>query len=635
MAASAEQSGWRYRVLRFYAMAMLMAVAMASFFQHEVNLGTPTEGQALHITQARTLVAAHYQSTVPAALAQAPSVSLPNRIDHHLNFGGGFVWYQFELYAHPDHAYEALYIPRLAMNGEVYLNGELLENFGTMMGEYAERNWNRPKLIRHLGSRLKPGPNTVSIQVRAFPNYIAGLSSLWVGSQENLHEAFLARQRLQIQFVFISTAFMLGAGIVLLLVQAIQRRFTAKILLLAAACLLWTVRNLAFLTTNPPLGHTEWVQFAQAGLLLFGGVVFRLVLDFCEVPPKRWERRLRAAYMLSFPVLLLSRSDWALQLVGVYGLLALLAYLWSVRLLWQHGNARRQLVAHALAFGLLCFTLLGFLDFFMLIGERSFEGHFLTQYMGVVMFLVLCYFLIDHYNNLMTQADQFNDTLKERLLDQEKTLAKQFALVQQMNEERVQLAERQRLMADMHDGLGAYLVAALHQMRSPQFDRESTQALLGQALQDLQFNIDSLEPLEQDLTTLLGTFRYRMSSTLNAADIALTWRIEDPIPPLPYLDPKNALQLLRMLQEIFTNILKHAQASAIDLHVYLDEHGITVQVSDNGVGFDRATSQPGRGLGNLEQRAKQLRASLSIDTAPGQGTRVSIGLPLTLEDTTA
>nr|WP_306173709.1 ATP-binding protein [Limnobacter humi] len=613
--------------MRLHLCGTVMAGLLLWMLLAQMARGIPSDPEALRVTNARHLAMGEYQRMPPTALLTAPTVTLPHREDTLLQTAGGFYWFQFDVFAHPDHTYESIYIPRLAMNGEVYLNDERVGYFGPLTGDYAERNWNRPLYVQLAPSLVKPGLNRVSVQIRVFPDYMAGLSTVWVGSDENLREAYLSRRGLQITSVFFSTSFIIGAGIVLLILVTLRETRKWNLVLLALTCMLWGLRNLAFLATEPPVSHSHWVQISQGGLLFFASTVFLMVLNYCKVPRNRWERKAWWTYLLTFPALLLVHQDWSLRVVEVYGSIILLGYLWCVRLMWRHGNQHKALDAHAFSFGLLCFCLLSIHDLLLLAGYRSFDGYFLNQYMGIVMFLVLSYFMIDRYSRLLKEADLFNETLQARLARREAELAAQYQVMQHIDAEKVKLNERQRLMADMHDGIGAYLVAAIHQLRGNAVDTRTTLALLEDGLRDLQLSIDSLEPMEQDLTTLLGSFRYRIASSLTAAGIELQWQVDEQIPPLPYLDPRHCLNLLRVLQEVFANILKHANASRVTLRVSNGAGHVGVQITDNGVGFDSDDHPAGRGLHNMRQRVALLGGKLTVTAHTGQGTNILIELP--------
>jgi signal transduction histidine kinase len=92
------------------------------------------------------------------------------------------------------------------------------------------------------------------------------------------------------------------------------------------------------------------------------------------------------------------------------------------------------------------------------------------------------------------------------------------------------------------------------------------------------------------------------------------------------------MALYRIVQESLNNIVKHAQASSVDIDVVADERQVTCAIVDNGVGFDmnEVLSRKGsRGLGlvGLRERAERVGGTLIIHSAPGDGTRLSITIP--------
>lgn len=621
-------ASWTQRLSLFYVIALLIAAISAGTLYMQIKGTIPTDPSAIEIKTARFSAHAGYQNYPPFHLPTSAKVDLPHRVDNKLRTPGGFYWYEFDFDVLPDSRMEALYIPRFAMNGEVYLNGERVGYFGPMTGEFAERNWNRPQIVNFGPSSLRSGKNTVSIQIRAFPDYIAGLSTLWLGSDENLRVAYRSRYEAQVTSVYLSTAFVLGAGIVLTILIGLGKSKNNMLMLLAATCFLWGIRNLAFLTTVPPFEHGTWIQITQGGLLVFASLIAALSLLYCKVPKHRFEWKVWGAYTLTFPILIAINENWALRLVGYYGILGICMYSWNVVLMMRMGNATQSLAPHAFGFGLFCYIVLSISDLLYLANVLPFDFYFLNQYMGIAMFLAMSYFLIERYSSMLAESDRFNETLQTSLMAREAELAQQYRQLQKIDEEKVKLSERQRLMADMHDGLGAHLVAAIHHLQSSNFNRKNTLNLLESGLRDLQLTIDSLEPIEQDLTTLLGAFRYRISESMRSAGIRLNWVVDEQIPPIPYLDARNCLHVLRIVQEVFTNILKHANADEVSVTVSRGPKYVGVQIQDNGVGFVVERTRRGKGLKNMAQRAAAFGGSVETSTQAGLGTRFLLKLPL-------
>jgi len=193
-------------------------------------------------------------------------------------------------------------------------------------------------------------------------------------------------------------------------------------------------------------------------------------------------------------------------------------------------------------------------------------------------------------------------------------------------QERTLLLERQRLMRDMHDGVGSHLIALLR-LADSGAGGEAMADLLRSAIEDLRLTIDSLEPLEHDLATLLATLRTRVGRRLETAGLKLEWHMAD-MPPLPWLEPALALQVLRLIQEAMTNVIKHAQARTLSLSAHQQGDALEVRIEDDGCGFDAAVPRAGRGLASMRRRAQTLGAALHWVSTSGEGTRVCLRLPL-------
>jgi two-component system NarL family sensor kinase len=97
-----------------------------------------------------------------------------------------------------------------------------------------------------------------------------------------------------------------------------------------------------------------------------------------------------------------------------------------------------------------------------------------------------------------------------------------------------------------------------------------------------------------------------------------------------------------MFQEIMNNILKHARAKKVDVSIiYSIDNKFVLRVEDNGIGFDlekkqnQLTSSSGIGLKNMMNRARLIGADLDIQSSPGKGTVITVGLSLETDQLTS
>ncbi|WP_233079475.1 sensor histidine kinase [Rheinheimera soli] len=188
--------------------------------------------------------------------------------------------------------------------------------------------------------------------------------------------------------------------------------------------------------------------------------------------------------------------------------------------------------------------------------------------------------------------------------------------------------ERQRLMQEMHDGLGSSLVSALRVVENGKMQSGELAGVLKDCIDDLKLAIDSIEPVDDDLLLLLATLRFRLGGRLESTGVRLHWKVAQ-IPPLDWLDPRTSLHVLRILQEAFTNIIKHTKATEVTLSTRLDGDYVVVIVTDNGSGFELtdAIQNGGRGLASQLHRAKAIGAEVSWLSNSNQ-TSVILKLPV-------
>jgi PAS domain S-box-containing protein len=88
------------------------------------------------------------------------------------------------------------------------------------------------------------------------------------------------------------------------------------------------------------------------------------------------------------------------------------------------------------------------------------------------------------------------------------------------------------------------------------------------------------------------------------------------------------IALFRIVQEQVTNVLKHAQATALTISLQATRGAITCTIKDNGIGFDTGGHKQGIGITNMISRAEVLHGSVTLQSAPGQGCTLTVQLPV-------
>lgn len=144
-----------------------------------------------------------------------------------------------------------------------------------------------------------------------------------------------------------------------------------------------------------------------------------------------------------------------------------------------------------------------------------------------------------------------------------------------------------------------------------------------EALREMRLLIFDLRPPALEREGLISVLRARLEAVESRAGFKPTLSVEGQ----PALALSVQEELYRIVQEALNNILKHANAHHVDLKLCFRGRGVWLEVYDDGVGFDPSHPQGGLGLKGIEERIKRLGGTLSIKSAPDQGTRIGVTLP--------
>ncbi|MFT4234813.1 MAG: hypothetical protein QM607_07435, partial [Microbacterium sp.] len=264
------------------------------------------------------------------------------------------------------------------------------------------------------------------------------------------------------------------------------------------------------------------------------------------------------------------------------------------------------------------------------------ESLYLAPYLSIGLFAIFLAIVYRRYLGAIRTVEVVNAGLESQLAARERELTASHEQLRALERQQTLAAERQRLMQDMHDGIGSSLMSALRMVQRGQASTVDTAQVLKDCIDDLKLAIDSLDPADADLLALLAAVRFRLAPRLKAAGITLVWSVQD-LPPLPWLDPHSALHVLRIVQEVLTNVLKHTQATTIDVATALHGGEVRVRIRDDGAStftafapHDAAAGTgAGHGLANVRHRAQAVGGRCQWGAWEGGG-EFSLWLPLVL-----
>jgi two-component system, NarL family, sensor kinase len=191
---------------------------------------------------------------------------------------------------------------------------------------------------------------------------------------------------------------------------------------------------------------------------------------------------------------------------------------------------------------------------------------------------------------------------------------------------------------EIHDNIGQVLSLVKLNLNAVQANNQAgneekiqtSKELVGKAIQDLRslsksLNTDYInrlklsESLQIELDMIQKTGNYETQLKITGTET--------------YIDPQKQLIIFRIAQEVFNNILKHAQALHIEVLLEYAEDLFVLKISDDGIGFDAAENETrnfrekGTGLGNMFYRTRLIGGEFFIESKVQQGTRILLKLP--------
>ena len=224
---------------------------------------------------------------------------------------------------------------------------------------------------------------------------------------------------------------------------------------------------------------------------------------------------------------------------------------------------------------------------------------------------------------------------QRRITQLKRAHAAQEAFSQQLIES--QEKERKRIAAELHDSLGQNLLViknrALLSLNSPDKVDNTLEQLneislaASQAIEEVREIAHDLRPFQLDRLGLTKAIESMIRKVSASSGVKFKTEIQQ----IDGIFAKAAeINLYRIVQECVNNIIKHSGATEATLLMHRDERGVQITVSDNGKGFilpDGTANRSGKagfGLSGISERARILGGKEIIQSAPGQGTKITL-----------
>lgn len=600
-------------------------------------------------------LAAHINGNTPSALppevvvldsltVRTADQSLPTRLamlpGQHIRTPRTFKEFHgetaFEIPDVASHKLWALYITSFAHGGQISINGNQIGQVASSTPETTV--WHtRPFLFTVPNGILKNGSNDIEIQWGGRES-LTLLSMMAVGPLPALEPLYRSRLFLQNTMAEIALVHAMVISAVLLSIYG-MRKHQASYLTLGIGALGFSIIMLTYmLPPMPSWFYPFWRAIHISGIGLFTVGAWLFLIREAQ-PANRWFPILCIswgvcgpfAYLLYFSVTDISFFKWFETAWGtISGILGIYPVGLMVASVWRRWNWRKFIFILAS----MCAIGMGIADVLLQGTGRSALGGagYGLQTVSPLWFTALTVVLVMDFAKSLLREDEQRIRLANELKKQEKALASMHAVAQSHERKQAAMLERERIMQDIHDGLGSQLISSLAISERGDLNSEQTSLLLRACIDDLRLAIDAFSSDEDNFSAAATNLRFRMAPRLAAAGITLHWDdkewTSDAVVPTV-----NILPLLRIMQEVITNTVKHGQAEHLYVTLKSSTHQAQIILEDDGWGFDPSVTSTGKGLKNMKKRVLAMKgASIRVTSNPdmnanvpkGRGTRVEV-----------
>ena len=262
--------------------------------------------------------------------------------------------------------------------------------------------------------------------------------------------------------------------------------------------------------------------------------------------------------------------------------------------------------------------------------------HIYLSHMGMpVMLVIMGYILLVQHQKNVADLENSNVYLEASLKQRELELEKSHKERRVVARTEATLVERERIYQDIHDGIGSQLVKAIFSLRNNADGSSAVEHNLQACLQDLRLIINASQEYGTDIQAAVFSFCVTQEIHLEGSGLVINYNVGNET--TVYAEPKVNLNVLRVLQESFSNTLKHSGATSIFVEVKVSAADLILTITDNGrkrsedeLRLQKLTygNAGNRGITGLALRAAEIGGKYTINiTACGTVVRLTVPLP--------
>jgi signal transduction histidine kinase len=513
---------------------------------------------------------------------------------------------------------KALYFPSFADGLDVFVDGAMVLRTAPPEGPFW--HWNRPAHVRVPADLLADGGHRLEVIVRGATLFEAALSPFHFGPDAVLFDAYRLRLMATSDVAWLGLL-LAGFCTVGLGALAVVRRRDRVYHWAALAGASATVLSLHYGAFRPPLPEALWQSIWTVSVPLLVASLHSFIRRLLRRPRDRAETLTIAFALGTIPVMFLVPERFLLTASAVLHATFMVITLYLIAILIRDRKFISQDQFLTLYLAMCLTTALALHDAAYLYIHPSPVAMQLGQFMPMIFMFVTGWLVVVQLSTSLRRQETLAARLRSRVIARSSALRATSDLLLTSERKALLAAERQRILMDLHDGVGGHLINALSWLRRAPAPDPLLRSVLEEAQTDLGLMVDSLDN-PGDVVTLLAALRSRLDPVLERQGISFDWQIVEE-PRLPTPGPTANINLLRIVQEFVSNTVKHADARCIVVRT----GAAHLSLSDDGVGYDlsgpQADGHRGQGIASMHRRAAAIGARVDMQSGPS-GTRMRL-----------
>ena len=571
----------------------------------------------LEFNQAQRVIG---DSDAPPEFVNSDEVILPDVWRHDRNGFYGSTWYRivFRIDEPADERW-AVYLSRVNMNAEVWLNGARLGAGGSMQ-KPVSRHWHAPLMFVFSPADLKQ-ENSLVIRVVAYANEYGRLGKVSIGPGSVIDAVYSKNYFSKVTIHIISGAL---AGVYAFFMMLVWwRRNDAVFFWGALVCAAWSISSMNLYIVDPPVSELVWEKMMQFTVgwipLLFFFFIIRL------------DRLRKHPRIETVIIVMAGLINLALVVTPANGLFAI-SRIWHIyslffgivgviRVLYSWLRYRRQTqFAMLVAFGLI--AVCGLHDFMVQNQILGTDEIFWLDYSVPIVLLLIGYLMVSRFLIAVDMSEKLNRELEDRVQQAQHKIEADYEKILVLETEQASNKERERIYRDMHDDMGAKLLSMVYRAES-----EEMSSLARSAMNDLRAIVSKKPGGKHLLVDVIAKWQQVSKKRCDDAGFAFHW-YQTEIPETITLSAESYQNLLRIQSEALTNVIKHSYGKAIRISVRYRSNCLSTVVADDGDYSHMNHWLEGRGISSMRYRVSRLYGKIRWQAKPGDGGLVSWIIPL-------